>query len=217
MAGDHECLLPCAQGEAVRTCSISHQPWLLGSPRAAPSPPGCRCWSLGCSNSSLRGMQLETSGPLAASWSPASSTRPPWASPACWQSHGRIKKHFSLSQFPTCHPTARPWGRRWGCGHLQSAFISLKMSVHPCLQIHSSLSCSFEVFFLFFYMPLTDRMWPVVVEIPVCECVLHACACFFFFFFFFFPSLPLPSPSKDCMLQLLGGSQAALTFHLCHC
>lgn len=147
---------------------------LSGSPGVAPSLPGCRCWSLDCSDSSLRGMQPAASHPLRASWSPARSTSPPWASPSRWQSRSQIKSVF-LSPSPICCMTAWPWAGRWGCGYLSRAriwavFVSLKMSTPPGLQTQSPLPCSVEVcgFLLTPYMPVADKIWPVIVEIPAC-------------------------------------------------
>lgn len=174
--GDSECSVLRAPGETLRTAPISRQPF--GSQGAPGLPHRCQDagagpWTaptlpcVGCS-------QQPPVHPLRASWSPARSTSPPWASPSRWQSCSQIKSVL-LSPSPICCVTAWPWGGRWGCGYLSRAriwavFLSLKMSAPPGLQTHSPLPRSVEVcgFLLTPYMPVADKIWPVIVETPAC-------------------------------------------------
>lgn len=190
-------------GGTLRT-PRSHFPpafWLSGNPRVAPSLPG---------------MQVLVPGLLwlFLSWDAASSLPSPRCQlEPCPQHQPSLgiafplaepqpNKIIFLSPSPTCCRAAWPWGGRWGCGYLSRARIwaffplSLKTSTPPGLQ---TLPHSIEVwgFLLTSYVPVADKIWPVIVEIP-------ACSAFFIFFF----------PSRIHMLQLSGERKAALTFHV---
>lgn len=136
--GDSECSVP--YGSDTEDTKIPFPSSLLalrdswGCPNTARDA-GAGPWA--ALTLSFVGMQPAASHPLGASWSPARSTSPPWASPSCCQSSSQIKSVFSSLHLLPCLALGREM-RLWVSLQSQDLgfffFLSLKMSTPPGLQ-----------------------------------------------------------------------------------
>lgn len=99
---------------------------------------------------SFVGMQPAASHPLGASWSPARSTSPPWASPSCCQSSSQIKSVFSSLHLLPCLALGREM-RLWVSLQSQDLgffFSSPSKCLHPLVCKRCLTPLRFWVFFV---------------------------------------------------------------------